>query len=238
MVRSLWIKVNSLAMSRHLGAQELQARYNSLVGEPDSCGLSEEKYPVSNPAICSMYTESVELDLSSAYNIPLVFSAKQHDLDKLIERLEASLKQNEIYRYCLHRQQDVIVFQEYTKTLNVEVRVYNESSLTALRQRMHSLVLKPFNFDRQPLFAVCRIKASETGNDVVLIMFHHTIIDGEGINQLRAQLTSDRLSDIIPMSEYTALSQRVYQNDVNSLKQYVEELKHDERSRCSPSVGA
>ncbi|CCO45132.1 hypothetical protein VIBNISOn1_1390011 [Vibrio nigripulchritudo SOn1] len=32
------------------------------------------------------------------------------------------------------------------------------------------------------------------------------------------------------MSEYTALSQRVYQNDVNSLKQYVEELKHDERA--------
>ncbi|MEZ8579186.1 condensation domain-containing protein [Vibrio splendidus] len=213
-----------------LSAQELQTRYDNRVEEPHSCGLSEEKYPVSNPTICSMYTESVELGLSGAYNIPLVFSAKQECLEKLLERLGVFFKQNELYRYCLHREQDVIVFQEYTKTLNVEVKVYNESSLAALRHRMHSLILKPFNFERQPLFAVYRIKASETGDDIVLIVFHHTIIDGEGINQLRSQLTSDRSSAAIPMSEYIALSQRVYQYDVNSIKQYVEKLIYDERA--------
>ncbi|NOJ24178.1 condensation domain-containing protein [Vibrio coralliilyticus] len=211
-----------------LNDQELQARYDRLVCESSMYCQSHGEYPVSNPAIQAMYTESVELGLSSAYNIPLVFTAKEHDLEPLLDRLETYLKCHEIYRYCLHRPKDVIMFKEYTKLLNVKVKVYHEQSLVALRQRLQSLILKPFNLEEGPLFEVYRIKVKDTGDDVVLLVFHHTIIDGEGVNQLRTRLSSQHPITAVQMSEYTALSQRMYQYDSNSLQQYVKKLKYDE----------
>lgn len=220
-----------LAPPHRLNPAELLERFEKL--RPDVTLKRTDpfsKIPVPNPLVSSIFTESAELGSSPAYNLSLHFTARNFNLDDVINRLKMVLERNEIFRFFVKRDHDEVIYEAYSAPLNLEIEEYRVSSLSDLQQKIKELTQREFKLEGHPLFNVFRLTADEGHHDCVMIVVHHMLIDGEGLNLLHKQLTSTGSVFSQSFAEYIGISASTYAYSAANLQRYVESMVYDEEA--------
>lgn len=183
--------------------------------------------PVPNPLVSSIFTESAELGSSAAYNVSLALSSKNVNLDAAICRLKIYFDNNEIFKFCVKRELDTVVYDACAEPLNVDVEEYRASSLFDAQQKIKELTAREFRLDGQQLFSIHRLKTDDGHHDFLLVLFHHMVMDGEGLNLLHRHLSSAGPILSQRFAEYIDMSASTYAYSLASLKRYAQSMHYD-----------
>lgn len=185
---------------------------------------------VPNPLVSSIFTESAELGSSPAYNLSLHFTARNFNLDEVINRLKTVLEHNEIFRFFVKREHDEVIYEALSAPLNLDIEEHRLPTLSDLQLKIKELTQREFELEGHPLFAVFRLTANEGHHDCVMIIIHHMLIDGEGLNLLHKQLTSTGPVFSQSFADYINISSTTYAYSPAKLERYAQSMIYDEEA--------
>ncbi|ORX82207.1 acetyl-CoA synthetase-like protein, partial [Anaeromyces robustus] len=136
-------------------------------------------FPITSQQL-GIYIDCIKNPNSTTYNVPVSLILKENiDMKKLERALQYIFTKNNILRSKYYEKQNEngenIIYGEIDETATLTIQHYTKETITNF--------VRPFKLDEAPLVRVAFIE-----NEILLMDFHHIIVDGISISILIQQL--------------------------------------------------
>ncbi|EDM66673.1 putative polyketide synthase [Moritella sp. PE36] len=158
--------------------------------------INTSSFPVLNPTVQGIHTECEGFGLNAAYNIPLLLACQQNTADEQIERFKSLLNSHDILRSTTEMTGNTLYYKVLPVINTLDVKEHTFRTKSQLQEVVHRVITEAFDLSGGPLFSIHRIYDQTNHEEFVLIVLHHMLVDGQGLNQLRQLLIERSTSPV------------------------------------------